>query len=194
MKNGGVLYYFMIYKNNNSLNNTVDIVPMVTIFIEKKDKILMLKRAPTKKIAPNKWAGIGGHIEKEEYKTPMKACLRELEEETGLIVNDLIYINLKYLIIRNVKDEILREQYVYFGKTDKNPLFYEFSEGKLEWIDKSKVMTLEMPMTCEYILKHYFESEISKRLEVGVATYFNGKESILWNEMLDFDNYKGKSV
>ena len=88
MKNGGVLYYFMIYKNNNSLNNTVDIVPMVTIFIEKDDKILMLKRAPTKKIAPNKWAGIGGHIEKEEYKTPMKACLRELEEETGLIVND----------------------------------------------------------------------------------------------------------
>ena len=45
-------------------------------------KILLMKRADSKKMMPGRWEFPGGGVEAEE--TPEEAALRELEEETGL--------------------------------------------------------------------------------------------------------------
>jgi ADP-ribose pyrophosphatase YjhB (NUDIX family) len=37
-----------------------------------------MKRSMAKKIAPGKWAPIGGHIEEGEMSAPERACLREI--------------------------------------------------------------------------------------------------------------------
>jgi 8-oxo-dGTP diphosphatase len=180
------------YAKENSTNEvSINTVPMVTIFLERNDSILMLKRSTAKKIAPGKWTGIGGHIEEYEYKEPFRACLREMEEETGLKEKDVKELKLRYYVLRNLKNETLRQQFVYFGKTDKDPLFYEFREGSLHWIEKQKVFNLDMVMIGKYILKHYLqENKGDGELEIGVATYVDGTEKILWNKVVDFDKYK----
>lgn len=46
------------------------------------EKILLMKRADSKKMMPGRWEFPGGGVEEDE--TPEEAALRELEEETGL--------------------------------------------------------------------------------------------------------------
>jgi hypothetical protein len=114
-----------------------------------------------------------------------------MEEETGLKGKDVKELKLIYYVLRNLKNETLRQQFVYFGKTDNDPLFMKFSEGSLYWIEKQKIFNLDMVMTSKYILKYYLqENKGDEELEIGVATYVDGTEKILWNKLVDFDKYK----
>lgn len=56
----------------------------VGCFVESEGKILQLLRAGNAKIEPAKWGAPAGKIEKNE--TPGVAMVRELSEETGLLV------------------------------------------------------------------------------------------------------------
>lgn len=58
------------------------VVPRTLIFITCRNRVLLLKGAPTKKIWPNRYNGVGGHIEPGE--TPLAAARRETAEEVGL--------------------------------------------------------------------------------------------------------------
>jgi len=61
----------------------------VAIIVNEDNKILLLKRADDSKIwMPNKWALVGGGIEKNE--TPEEACKREVKEEIGLEIDKFI--------------------------------------------------------------------------------------------------------
>lgn len=64
------------------------VIPRTLIFITHEDAILLLKGSPTKRIWPNLYNGVGGHIERDE--TVHQAALREIAEEVGLTaVTDL---------------------------------------------------------------------------------------------------------
>ena len=55
-------------------------------YIEKDDQYLMLHRVKKENdVNKDKWVGVGGHFEKDE--TPEECLLREVKEETGLILN-----------------------------------------------------------------------------------------------------------
>ena len=61
----------------------------IAVIVNNDDKILLLKRADIKDMwMPNKWALVGGGIEKNE--TPKQAVEREIEEETGLNIDKFI--------------------------------------------------------------------------------------------------------
>ncbi len=57
-------------------------IPYVLCFLTRGERVLMLERLRP----PNQglWNGVGGHIEPGE--TPLQACLREVEEETGFVL------------------------------------------------------------------------------------------------------------
>jgi 8-oxo-dGTP pyrophosphatase MutT (NUDIX family) len=75
-----------------------------TAIIVKNGKYLILKRAPHKKVFPNKWTVPGGGLEEEDYiKTPRttkdawyfvveKFLRREIKEECNLEVGELKYL------------------------------------------------------------------------------------------------------
>lgn len=140
-----------------------------TAFLFNHDKILMMKRSADRKLAPGVWTGIGGHLEPEEMNNPEIACIREINEETGIENHRLSNLTLRYILLRQKGNEI-REQFVYFGKTNQQELT-QTEEGELHWLDIELIHTLEKPMIIDSMIKHYFEIGINNDEKyVGILT------------------------
>src|SRR5215510_13542135 len=62
-------------------------IPRTLCFVTNGNDVLLMKRAPTRRIFPNRFNGVGGHIERGE--DPLTSAKREILEETGLQVRDV---------------------------------------------------------------------------------------------------------
>ena len=110
----------------------------VQVYLKKDNYYLLLYRNKKKNdMNEGKWIGVGGHIEKGE--TPDEAVIREVFEETGLIVHSL-KCNGEVLFINNDYQELM---YVYEISAFSGEL-KECDEGQLEWIAIEKMLTLPM--------------------------------------------------
>jgi 8-oxo-dGTP diphosphatase len=74
--------YFMSQSDQGVTKDRYTVIPRTAIFLRRGDSYLLLKGAPTKRLWPNKYNGLGGHVEKGE--NFLSAAKRELLEETGL--------------------------------------------------------------------------------------------------------------
>lgn len=126
---------------------------MAVAFIEHENKYLMQKRMAHKKIAGGIYAPVGGHLKEEEFKNPITACLREVEEETGLKPEELSKVKLKYIIMRR-KDNEIRVQYMYFMSTHKSDVIPN-EEGSLHWLNTSEILEVQTTFTTHEVMKHY---------------------------------------
>jgi 8-oxo-dGTP diphosphatase len=63
------------------------VVPRTLAFVTHGDDVLLIRGSPEKRIWPNLYNGIGGHVEPNE--DIYSAARREIREETGLAVRDL---------------------------------------------------------------------------------------------------------
>ena len=102
-------------------------------FLRWQDEVILMKRSPNKKISPSSWAGIGGHIEKDEINSPISACLREIEEETGILPVQIESLDLRYFALIKTSD-ILDSVYYFSGVLKEKCDLRETSEGKLYWV------------------------------------------------------------
>ena len=106
-------------------------------YIGKDGKYLMLHR--TKKendINKDKWLGIGGKFEKNE--SPEECIIREVKEETGLILKSF---RLR-CIVTYISTTWETEYMCVFTSNDFEGELIECNEGDLEWIDKNEIINL----------------------------------------------------
>lgn len=168
------------------MNDKIILQNFANAFLINNGNYLIMKRSPNKKLIPNKWAGIGGHIEPDEMNDPISACLREVYEETGITKEHIFNLRLKYIILRRAKN-IIRQNYVYFGETDVTDIVGN-DEGTLHWIDEPELLNKDFTQTFKEMLKHYFLADkYEERVIIGVAENTNGKLKMNWSVIEDFE-------
>ncbi|WP_047982800.1 NUDIX hydrolase [Ornithinibacillus californiensis] len=98
-------------------------------FIKRGDEILLLNREASTWMGS--WNGVGGKLEANE--TPMECILREVREETGIILENMQF---KGIVTWKVDDQYDGGMYAFVGEA---PEIYEYStpiktdEGILDW-------------------------------------------------------------
>lgn len=108
-------------------------------YIEKDDQYLMLHRISKKKdINKDKWIGVGGHF--EEGESPEECLLREVEEETGLVLTAYRFRG----IITFCYEDYPTEYMCLYTADEFRGTLKECNEGKLEWVDKDKIGDLNL--------------------------------------------------
>ena len=106
-------------------------------YIEQEGKYLMLHRVKKHHdINAGKWIGVGGHVENGE--TPEECLLREVKEETGLV---LTAYRLRGLVTF-LSDACEPELMCVFTADAFDGELIECDEGELAWVDKSEVLAL----------------------------------------------------
>ena len=114
------------------------LMKMTTLcYIENNDCYLMLHRTKKKKdVNTDKWIGVGGHAEGNE--TPQECLLREVKEETGLLLTSYKFRGL----ITFISDEYEAEMMCLFTADGYTGELITCDEGELEWVKKSDVPQL----------------------------------------------------
>ena len=118
--------------------NRYKAVPRTLSFITHGDEVLLLRGAPTKRIWPNKYNGVGGHVEADE--DVFTSAIREMREETGL---DVAEAHLRGILNIDVGQETGIIVFVFTAQAlgrDVRPS----PEGALEWIKQDQIKTLDL--------------------------------------------------
>ena len=124
----------------------------VLCYLKKDNQYLfMLRNKEKNDLNEGKWIGIGGHLEPGESKE--EALIREVKEETGLTIKTYNYRG-EILFINNDYQEIM---YI-FTSDDFSGELIECDEGELSWIDKDKILDLNLWEGDRYFLKPLLDS------------------------------------
>ena len=114
-----------------------------TVVLFHSGKLLLLRRSASKSFAPDRWTGIGGRVESEEFDDLTSSAGRELFEETDLTAAEVSPLALRRTLTFYRPDEGLVTLLYFTGSTttDRIPAA---TEGSLAWIDPSELPGLDI--------------------------------------------------
>jgi 8-oxo-dGTP diphosphatase len=118
--------------------NRYQIIPRALVFATRGDSVLLIKGAADKKIWPNLYNGVGGHIEMGE--DPLSTAKREFHEETGLV---LLNPWLCAVVTIDTQQPVGIGMYVFRGNAGDGQ-FKASHEGTLEWVPRGRLDTLQL--------------------------------------------------
>lgn len=115
-------------------------------FVTNGQDVLLMKRAPHKRIFPNRYNGVGGHVERDE--DPLTSARREIEEETGLRVRSL-RLRAVYNIDTNEASGITL---FMFTAESATRAVRANEEGTLHWIPRQSILQFDLVEDLPFIL------------------------------------------
>ncbi|AXN40765.1 DNA mismatch repair protein MutT [Peribacillus butanolivorans] len=138
-------------------------------FIKQGSKLLMLNRekAPIMGV----WNGVGGKIERGE--SPEEAALREVEEETGIHLEDFFS---QGTITWETSEGVIDGLHVFLGELDSSHVYEtpkKMREGILDWKSIDWILDSQNLGIPEKI-PHYLPVLLEKE-GVHIFTYMDGK-------------------
>jgi len=141
--------------NGKEVEESLRIVPVVECFIKKGNEVLMLQRSPSRKHFPKWVAGVAGKVKVGERID--EACIREVNEETGLNIKDL---QLKAIVCEILpKVELLI--FIFTAKFESGKLI-KTREGRLFWVKIRELKSLKLAPYLKIILPQILTKEKGK--------------------------------
>lgn len=114
-------------------------LPRTLCFVLNGDDVLLMKRAPHRRVFPNRYNGVGGHIERDE--DPLTSVKREVFEETGLHVRDVRLCAINNIDAGDASGILL---FVFTAVSDSREVIEDLNEGTLHWVPRDQVTSLEL--------------------------------------------------
>ncbi|MBK8025946.1 MAG: NUDIX domain-containing protein [Chloroflexi bacterium] len=130
------------------------VIPRTLCFLVNGDDVLLMKRAPTKRVFPNRYNGVGGHIER--YEDPLTSARREIEEETGINAGKLT-LRAMYNIDTGEKTGIML--YVFVGLLETRQTRDDCAEGTLHWIPIAELDRYDLVEDLPHILPRILDGD-----------------------------------
>ncbi len=115
------------------------VIPRTLSFVLNGDDILLMKRAAHKRVFPNQYNGLGGHIERDE--DPYTSAKREILEESGLDVQN---VRLRAIYNIDAGEETGIALFVFTASSDKRAVIADEREGTLHWVNIHELESLDM--------------------------------------------------
>jgi 8-oxo-dGTP diphosphatase len=113
-------------------------IPRTLCLVLNGSDMLLMKRAPHKRVFPNQYNGVGGHIERDE--DPLSSAKREILEETGLTVTNL-QLRAVYNIDAKAATGIIL--FVFTAESNSREVTAN-DEGTLHWIPQQTVTEIDL--------------------------------------------------
>lgn len=110
----------------------------VLIFLTRGENVLLIRGAADKRVWPNLYNGLGGHVERGE--TILAAAKREVLEESGLRGNGLWLCAAVTIDIEETRGIMM---YVFRGESISGDTV-ESVEGTLEWVPQARLEKLKL--------------------------------------------------
>lgn len=123
-------------------------IPRTLCFVFHGHEILLMKRGPHKKIFPNQYNGLGGHIERDE--DPFTSARREIREESGIEVE-----NLRLCAVHNIdsgqQNGIIL--FVFAGESPTRADLPPCEEGTLHWVPLDQLDAYDLVEDIAFIVR-----------------------------------------
>ena len=135
-------------------------MPKVTtcLLIDEQDNLLILKRSDKVSTYRSQWGGIAGYIEEDE--APLETALKEIQEEAGLLENDIELI--KQVDPVQITDYYDGKRYdweifVFIFKTEKkDKIKIDWEHSEYKWIPPSEIAKYDTVPHLREIVKKLF--------------------------------------
>jgi 8-oxo-dGTP diphosphatase len=128
------------------------VVPRTLIFLRRDDKVLLLRGAPNKRLWAGLYNGIGGHVELGE--SIPSAAQREIWEETGLSVDDLLLCGIVTVDTQENPGVCI---FLFTGESHTGEPKIS-PEGSVEWVSPLEIANLpcipDLPVLLPKVLDH----------------------------------------
>lgn len=121
-------------------------IPRTLSFVRNGDDVLLMKRGAHKRVFPNLYNGLGGHIERDE--DVLTSARREIFEESGLHVRDLRLRAIHTIDAGEAAGIVL---FVFTAWADSRAVI-DGDEGTLHWIALTGLDSLALVEDVQVIL------------------------------------------
>lgn len=115
------------------------VIPRTLCFVTHGEDVLLMKRGPNRRVFPNQYNGLGGHIERNE--DPYTGARREIKEESGLDVRNLMLKSVHNIDTGENTGIIL---FVFTANALSRDFHQITDEGKLEWVPLSSLEQFDL--------------------------------------------------